>query len=496
MKSAFCRFALAAFAVLLFFAAGPAAGKEKDMTIETVAVMPFGAWLGENATIDVTEYVTAGLAARGFASVPAADLEGFLVAKGIRRPHFLDRPAIRAMGMDLRTDALVMGYADILAYEGSAQVSLNAQMVDCHEAAVVWANAVAVTGEDFVTVLGLGRISSVEELLRIAVDRLLDRLPRTVSLESTAVSPYEIIRASFSPGTLRSGEKAALSVEVKEMAGGIRNIKAFLMEEEIRLNSDDGRWYTGLVAAPKLEGVYPLKLYVTDDQNRVFTVSDAARLTVHNTPPEVFMTLRQKAFSPNGDGIQDQMVLAPEARSASGLRRWRVEFATQEGVVVRAEEGSERLPEAFAWRGHDNRDNLAPDGIYVCRLEVEDQAGNLSSTAGQPVVVDTAAPEAKLVLAPGGGALEATVVDLSGVKVWKLTLYGESGAEVRIEGAGDVPATLACPDGTWDAWEMEAEDAAGNRLKTERKPLVRKKSEIQVQDLMEEEKRKAWDAKF
>jgi hypothetical protein len=490
------RCAWAALALLALAGADPAGAREREMIIETVAVMPFGSWIGENASIDVDEYLAAGIVGQGFRLVAAADLEAFLVAHRIRRPDFLDRAAIRGMGTDLRADALLMGFADILAGEGDVQVSLSAQLVDCHEASVIWANAVAVAGSDFETVLGLGRVTAVEDLLRMAVARLLERVPRSAVLEGSRVSPYEIIRASFSPDTLRAGAAATLSVEVKEAAQGLRDIKAFLQEKEIVMHSDDGRWYSGRVSAPEMEGAYPLKLYVTDEENRVFTVSDVAMLTVHNTPPEVFVVLRQKAFSPNDDGVEDQMVLVPESRSAGGLRSWRLVIATPDGAVVRDESGTTRLPEAFIWTGQDGRGAPVPDGTYVCRLEVEDLAGNVSAASGPPVVLDTTAPDAKVVLDPGSKRLEAAVADLSGVRTWTLTLYGESGAETRLQGAGNVPAVLDCPPGEWTDWSLAAEDLAGNRLRPERKPLPRKQAVILEQDLRDESKKRTWDVRF
>lgn len=488
--------AWAALAVLALALPGQAQAQEREMAIETVAVMPFGSWIGENASIDIDEFLTAGLARLGFSMVPAAELEAFLVSRRIRRPDFLDRMAIRGMGTSLRADALLMGYADILADDMDVQVSLNAQLVDCHEVAVIWASAVAVTGSDFETVLGLGRITDVTELLHIAVDRLLEGVPQTATLEGATASPYDMIRASFVPDTLHGGKATTLSVEVKEAAAGVRDVKAFLLDLEIELHSDDGRWFSGQVRAPELEGEYSLKLYVTDRENRVFTVSDVAGLTVHNTPPEVFVTFRQKAFSPNGDGILDQMVLVPEARSTGSLRSWRLEIATPEGTVVRDERGAGRLPEAFAWGGVDGRSAPVPDGTYLCRLAVEDQAGNESATAGQAVVLDTAPPEAALALDPAARVLEVSSSDLSGIVAWTLILYGESGAETRLSGSGAIPVTLDCPPGEWSAWSLEAEDAAGNRLRPERKDLPRKQPVILEQDLIDHNRRKAWDVRF
>ncbi|MBE9580662.1 MAG: hypothetical protein IMF18_03480, partial [Proteobacteria bacterium] len=306
--------------VLLLGLLGQVFGAEKGVKIKTVALMPFGAFAVEDLSIDVTSVVTEDLRKQDFNVISQDVLEDFLVKRRIRRIDFLDRAAIRAMGTVLKVDALLIGSVDLITGGENPQICMNAQMIDCVDASVVWANSVSRTGADYATFLGLGKITSLEKLVDVAVEELLKGLPGTVNLDSSSVSPFEIIHASFSPSVLRGGETARLSLEVKEITGKVRDIKAFVLDSEIELKTKDGRWYSGAMTAPVVEGVYPLRIYISDRWNRMFNVDAMASIRVHNRAPEITLSPRRRLISPNNDGINDYVLFIPEILKAITLR--------------------------------------------------------------------------------------------------------------------------------------------------------------------------------
>ncbi|MHC4474130.1 MAG: hypothetical protein ACYTEL_00695 [Planctomycetota bacterium] len=426
----------------LVFAAGP------GVKIKTIAIMPFESFTVEDLSIDVTPVVAGVLAKHKFNIISDDILENFLVKRRIRRTDFLDRPAIRAMGTTLNVDALVIGSVDLLAGGENPQISMNAQMIDCTEASVMWANSVSRTGADYATFLGLGKITSLQKLVEIAVDELLKTLPERVNLDSSSITPFEIVRASFSPDILRGGETARLTLEVKEITGKVREIKAFILDTEVELNTEDGRWYFGAITAPSVEGVYPLKIYLTDRWNRLFSVDDMAALTVHNSPPKITLFLRKRLISPNNDSINDYALLIPAALKSISLERWKIEITNEDDQIVRSEEGVGGLPEGFVWRGMDDRFVIVNDGIYFFQLVAEDKAGNKTSTSKERIVVDATAPEAAVTVvqeSEEGITLGLKVDDMSQIAYWELIIYDGTGQEMeRFEGEGDIPGTLAC----------------------------------------------------
>lgn len=442
-----CLLSIVVVFILFLGLLGQVFGAGKGVKIKTVALMPFGTFTVEDLSIDVTSVVTEDLRKYNFNVISQDVLEDFLVKKRIRRTDFLDRPAIRAMGTVLKVDALLMGSVDLITGGENPQICMNAQMIDCVDASVIWANSVSRTGADYATFLGLGKITSLEKLVHIAVEELLKGLPGTVNLDSSSVSPFEIIHASFSPSVLRGGEMAQLSLEVKEITGKVRDIKAFVLDSEIELKTKDGRWYSGAMTAPVVEGVYPLRIYISDRWNRMFNVDAMASVTVHNSPPEITLSPRRRLISPNNDGINDYVLFIPEILKAITLRSWKIEISNEDGRVVRSEDGMGALPEGFVWRGVDNEYKAVQDGIYFCRLVAEDEAGNMTSTLREKVVVDATAPKVAVAIAgesEEGMTLALKANDTSEIAYWELIVYDRTGSEAaRFEGKGDIPGTLA-----------------------------------------------------
>jgi len=431
--------------LLLLGVPGRVPGAEKTVKIATVAVIPFGAMNVEGLTVDVTALVAESLTKLGFDVISQEALEDFLATRRIRRADSLDRAAIREMGVALKVDALMMGFVDILDDPENPRVFIDAQLVDSIDASVVWANSVSRTGADSTTLLGFGGITSMEELIGVAVEQLLKELPRGVDLERSSLPPFEIVRAGFFPDLLRSGEMARLSVEAKEITGKIHEVRAFLLDNEIALTTEDKRLYTGIIKAPPVERTYALTIYVTDEENRLFKTEGAAALTVHNSPPQLVIAFRNRLMSPNDDGVNDNIVFMAEVLKAIPLKGWEVEVIDVEGRVVRSEEGVGHLPEFFIWRGENNQNKPVKDGIYFCRVLVEDQAGNKTVTPGEEIVVDSTMPEAEVVIAgesEEGMTLGLAVQDSSPIVSWELVLDAEGQEPEIFRGQGDVPETL------------------------------------------------------
>ncbi|MDA3834236.1 MAG: hypothetical protein PF495_12665, partial [Spirochaetales bacterium] len=208
-------------------------------------------------------------------------------------------------------------------------------MIECVDASIVWANSVSCTGEDFVTFLGLGKITSLKKLAEIVVDSLLKSLTKSIDPHVSPILPFEVVQANFFPKVLRGGKRVNLSIEVRNINGQIHDIRAFILDTKIDLKTEDGRWYTGAFTAPAIEGAYPLKLYVTNQWNRLFTIDAVATLEVHNVAPDVAFFCQDRLISPNNDGINDHIRFFPKILKAVALESWRFEIKDKDGHIVR-----------------------------------------------------------------------------------------------------------------------------------------------------------------
>ncbi len=484
-------------------------GEQDSVKINKIAVMPFGSFTVGLLTFDFTRLITNRLINDKFSVISQDMLEGFLVKKRVRRTDLLDRATIREMGMALNADALMIGSVDLLAGGENPRITMSAQMIDCVDSAVVWANSISHTGADFATFLGIGKINSVRKLVEVAVTDLLKGLPAEAGVHDELPRPFELAQASFFPKVLKGGQRTNVSIEVREITGKPTDIKAFVLDTEVELKSEDARWYTGTFTAPSIEGIYSLRVYVTDQGNRLFSMDDLARLRVDNTPPEVSVSFRQRLISPNNDGIKDDIPFFPELLKADILEGWRVEIADEAGTIVRSEEGIGMLPGGFVWRGEDNNFRRVKDGTYFCQLILEDKAGNRSVSPKETIVVDTTPPEVELVLAAEddkGITLELKTKDVSRIVSWELIIYDRNGDEAgRFEGKGDIPTSLSCAlkdaqEGPnlekvgFLAYSLEVGDIAGNRLEIEKELL--KPPERVVPEREPSEKKEVWIEDF
>jgi len=357
------------------------------------------------------------------------------------------------MGAVLKANVLMLGSVDLLEDGENPQVAMNAQMINCFDGSVVWANSISRTGDDFATFFGIGRVTSLKKLIEITVEELLSNLPTAVNvivdMGSSSITPIEISYAGFFPDVLRGGETTQISIEVKEITKKLRDIKAFVLDNKIDLKTKDGRWYTGTISAPVIDGVYSLKIYVSDRWNRVFSVNSAASLTVHNRSPEVTLLFHKRFISPNNDGINDYIQFSPELLNAITLENWQVEITDKAGNIVRSEDGFGILPADFFWHGEDNQYKTVKDGTYFCRLFVKDKAGNRTSTAKEKIVIDKTLPETTVVLVEENEeslTLSLEIKDISKIADWKIIVYDRTDAEAgKFKGNDNFPATIVCP---------------------------------------------------
>jgi len=427
----------------------PSYAREKTVPgamIGTVAVMPFGTSSVPDLSVDITDLVMGNLQEKGFGIVPKEELDGFLISRRIRGAEFLSRPVIRAMGTTLNADSLLTGSVDILRGGENPQVSISVQMVDCGNGGIIWANSMSRTGADYVTFLGLGKITSLDRLVRTVLEELLDGIPINSSRSDLGPAPFEITEASFSPSVIRGERNTRLSLQVKEILGKVRDVRAFVMDKEIILHTEDGKNYSAAFEAPSMEGTYALRVYVTDRWNRLFTMDAMATLRVRNRVPEIFLSVRNRRISPNDDGVRDYALFVPEVTKTFRPNKWRVEVVDTNGRTVRTERGFGSLPEGFTWRGENDEFKKVDDGTYFCRLIVEDAAGNKTFTPEEEVVVDTKAPKVSVELREVNEKyllLAQKTAESSGIGYWVLTVYKKQGEEVAdINGKGPMSPTL------------------------------------------------------
>ncbi len=103
--------------------------------------------------------------------------ERIITRKGIGDNH------IKLIGNRLNVDAVIIGWVDQYSRGKKGEdttiplVSVNARMVHTASCSVLWIGQNRRRGDDYVTILDFGRISSATALARKVVDELIETIP-------------------------------------------------------------------------------------------------------------------------------------------------------------------------------------------------------------------------------------------------------------------------------------------------------------------------------
>ncbi len=236
------------------------------------------------------------------------------------------------------------------------------------------------------------------------------------------------------------------------------------------------------------DGTYTFELTV-DDRAGNRTVSAPQKVSINRAGLVSTVEVSPMIFSPNGDGIKDEVNFRLASGSPESVDRWELKILNANGKIVHSFGGKKDPPARIVWNGLPDGKKALPDGSYHVVLSETDHAGNTASTLPQPMEVDTAPPllEARLephLLSPNGdgskdeGVFALKADDVHPLEQWALKVFNDVGRVVKsfIGSAGSKPAAKIpwktqgedgqmLIDGVY-SYSLEAADIAGNRSAT------------------------------
>ncbi len=180
------------------------------------------------------------------------------------------------------------------------------------------------------------------------------------------------------------------------------------------------------------------------------------------------------SFSPNGDGLQDNLFFTPVLTSELDVVRWRLEIYSSSGKLIQRYTGS-GFSSLIQWDGKDRKENFVPEGSYQAILSAWGSGFKVKS-ASRAVSVDKTRPSAELKLSTSASnttyIFTPSVQDNGSMDRWQFQILGVTGNTVYLDwSTGPVTAlawdgrdrtsNLAVPSGPYKA-VFQAWDKAGN----------------------------------
>jgi hypothetical protein len=137
---------------------------------------------------------------RGYEVVGPDDLEPFLFSQRIRATGKLSREQFKALGKEFGASLAMVGSVDLFADSpGNPQWGVSGRLLDTGSGAIVWADAAGFTGDDFTGLLGLGTITSPDDLATKAIERLFHALPAGGTESASGAGPVVESRPGKGP---------------------------------------------------------------------------------------------------------------------------------------------------------------------------------------------------------------------------------------------------------------------------------------------------------
>ncbi len=228
-------------------------------------------------------------------------------------------------------------------------------------------------------------------------------------------------------------------------------------------------------------------------------------LTTKDTP--VFLSVDMEAFSPNNDGVKDEVHFTPRLEETEGIAEYAVTVypAGEPGAQssgtggtgqagsspepVRSFEGTGRVPEEITWNGRNADGDVVEDGDYRAEIFVAYEAGNEESSSAGPFTVDTVYPSITVeqeyrLFSPNGDGRKDNVEFMqsgSSEELWQGEINDADGNTVATAFWKGRPGDFSW-DGTDDAgnvvedgsytYRVSAADRAGNSTEERAQPVT------------------------
>jgi flagellar hook assembly protein FlgD/outer membrane protein OmpA-like peptidoglycan-associated protein len=250
----------------------------------------------------------------------------------------------------------------------------------------------------------------------------------------------------------------------------------------------DGTDDTG-AAVP--DGVYSYVLSGVDRAGNRFAGAPVSGIVVDTTERGFSLTLSEEFFSPNRDGVRDEVIIRTSVPGGEVPVSWRLRIRGEDGADVISEDGRGAVPAEIRFSGLSESGAPLAETVYIVNMELRFSNGMIRSME-RSVVLDLTPPSVSLeidnpVFSPDNDGVKDTVTGVfSSDEPTRFagSIWSEGGADPVVSAAGEVardPVAITwngtAADGArlpygWYFIRAEITDRAGNTVRPEPYPLL------------------------
>ncbi len=143
------------------------------------------------------------------------------------------------------------------------------------------------------------------------------------------------------------------------------------------------------------DGIYTYSLFTSDKAGNQ-GASKPVQFTLDTEETPVILSTSHQVFSPNGDGILDELILTPQLRVSEGVDRFSISLESERGEMVKEFTGNGTPREEYFWDGFSGDGRPLPDGRYRGKLRVIYEKGDISEAYSRHFTIDTQFPQVSL----------------------------------------------------------------------------------------------------
>jgi hypothetical protein len=436
----------------------------------------------------------------GFEIISPPDLKDFLLKNRVRRLGSITEAQAKGLKRAFGADAVIITWVDLYEKGDNPKIGIGIRFIETETATVIWSDYVSLTGEDFSSWLGLGKITSIDPLTSKALNGLIDHFPVSFKKIPTEKTLFALERFSLIPSVVQGEAPVRVSLHLVSLTQAPEKLFLLMGGKEWPLEKRQRGWWEGEIKAPKRKGNYFARLKLLAKAEEILFLNTASYLKVDNTSPNVRLSCENTRFSPNRDGSKDVLIIFPRLLDPEDIKLWGFYIFNEKGELVKRFEGSGDLPLALAWHGENDAFGNVEEGVYYLECRCQDKAGNIAATPRKKIVLDKTLPKLNVVIdvEKNKARFALKYEELTGINQWELIVLDEKEDiyyDLKREGAIPSQVEVPLPDKKELYFLIEALDNAGN--KTESKgPLVSQK--IVAGEKPEEEGRApcVWDYEF